>query len=87
MQCEQGRQLGFDGKTLIHPSQIATANEVFAPSDKDIERANKIMTAWNEALTRGDGLCVLDGKVVENLHAGEAGRILALHEAIRARLL
>ena len=50
------------------------------------ERASKIITAWNEALTRGDGLCVLDGKVVENLHADEAGRILALHEAIRARL-
>ena len=87
VQCEQGHQLGFDGKTLIHPSQIATANEVFAPSDNDIEQANKIMTAWNEALTRGDGLCVLDGKVVEHLHADEAGRMLALHEAIQARLL
>ena len=87
VQCEQGRQLGFDGKTLIHPSQIATANEVFAPSDNDIERANKIITAWNEALTQGDGLCVLDGKLVENLHADEAKRILALHEAIQARLL
>ena len=86
-QCEHGRQLGFNGKTLIHPSQIATANEVFAPSDNDIEQANKILLAWNEALTRGEGLCVLDGKVVENLHADEAGRILALHEAIRERLL
>ena len=87
VQCEQGRQLGFDGKTLVHPSQIAVANEVFAPSDNDIERAYNIMTAWNEALTQGDGLCVLDGKLVENLHANEAGRILALHEAIRARSL
>ena len=87
VQCEQGRQLGFDGKTLIHPSQIATANEVFAPSYNDIEQANKIMIAWIEALTRGEGLCVLDGKVVENLHADEAGRVLALHEAIRERLL
>ena len=87
VQCEQGRQLGFDGKTLIHPSQIAIANKVFAPSYNDIQRASEIMTAWNEALTRGDGLCVLDGKVVENLHADEAGRILALHEAIRERLL
>ena len=86
-QCEEGRRLGFDGKALIHPSQIATANEVFAPSDNDIEQANNVMTAWNEALTRGDGLCVLDGKLVENLHANEAGRILALHEAIRARSL
>ena len=87
VQCEQGRELGFDGKTLIHPSQITIANAVFAPSDHDIERANKIITAWNEALTRGDGLCVLDGKLVENLHADEASRTIALHEAIQARLL
>ena len=87
VQCEQGRELGFDGKTLIHPSQITIANAVFAPSDHDIERANNIITAWNEALARGDGLCVLDGKLVENLHADEASRTIALHEAIQARLL
>jgi len=87
VQCEQGRELGFDGKTLIHPSQITIANAIFAPSDHDIERANNIITAWNEALARGDGLCVLDGKLVENLHADEASRTIALHEAIQARLL
>jgi citrate lyase subunit beta/citryl-CoA lyase len=87
LQCGQGRQLGFDGKTLIHPSQIATANAVFTPSDDDIECARNIMTAWNEALARGDGLCVLNGKLVENLHAEEALRTLALHKAIQARLL
>jgi len=87
VQCEQGRELGFDGKTLIHPSQITIANAVFAPSDHDIERANNIITAWNEALARGDGLCVLDGELVENLHANEASRTIALHEAIQARLL
>jgi citrate lyase subunit beta/citryl-CoA lyase len=85
VQCEQGRLLGFDGKTLIHPSQIATANAVFAPSDDDVERAQNIMTAWNEALARGDGLCVLNGKLVENLHAEEATRLLALYEQIAAR--
>ena len=87
VQCEQGRELGFDGKTLIHPSQITIANTVFAPSDHDIERAHNIITAWNEARARGDGLCVLDGKLVENLHADEASRTIALHEAIQARLL
>ena len=87
VQCEQGRELGFDGKTLIHPSQITIANAIFAPSDHDIERANNIITAWNEALARGDGLCVLNGKLVENLHANEASRTIALHEAIQARLL
>ena len=60
---------------------------MFAPSDDDIERAQNIMTAWNAALARGDGLCVLNGKLVENLHADEASRTLALHEAIQARLL
>ena len=87
VQCEQGRELGFDGKTLIHPSQITIANTVFAPSDHEIERANNIITAWSEARARGDGLCVLDGKLVENLHANEASRTIALHEAIQARLL
>ena len=87
VQCEQGRELGFDGKTLIHPSQITIANAVFAPSDHDIERANDMITVWNEALARGDGLCVFDGKLVENLHADEASRTIALHEAIQARLL
>ena len=87
VQCEQGRELGFDGKTLIHPSQITIANAVFAPSDHDIERANNIIAAWNEALAQGDGLCVLDGKLVENLHADEASRTIALHDAIQARLL
>ena len=87
VQCEQGRELGFDGKTLIHPSQITIANTVFAPSDHEIERAHNIITAWSEARARGDGLCVLDGKLVENLHENEASRTIALHEAIQARLL
>jgi len=85
VQCEQGRELGFDGKTLIHPSQITIANAVFAPSDHEIERANNIIIAWSEARARGDGLCVLDGKLVENLHAEEATRLLALHQRIAAR--
>jgi len=85
MQCEQGRELGFDGKTLIHPSQITIANAVFAPSDHEIERAHNIITAWSEARARGDGLCVLDGKLVENLHVEEATRLLALHQRIAAR--
>jgi len=85
VQCEQGRELGFDGKSLIHPSQITIANAVFAPSDHEIERANNIITAWNEARARGDGLCVLDGKLVENLHVEEATRLLALYQRIAAR--
>lgn len=80
--CEQGRDLGFDGKSLIHPDQIATANQVFAPSAQEIERASQILTAWQEAQTLGLGLAVLDGKLIENLHAAEAERVLALAKAI-----
>lgn len=84
-QCEQGRTLGFDGKTLIHPSQIALANRIFAPSEDEISHAQAITIAWNDAIAQGEGLCVLHGKLVENLHAEEATRILALSEAIQAR--
>ena len=87
MQCEHGRELGFDGKTLIHPSQIAIANQVFTPSDDDIGRAEKIRAAWDDARRRGDGLCLLNGQLIEKLHAEEASRILSLHEAIQARLV
>lgn len=83
--CEQGRALGFDGKSLIHPGQIGEANRVFAPSADDVERAGRIRQAWQEAVTAGNGVAVLDGKLVENLHAEEAERVLALSAAI-ARL-
>ena len=85
LQCEHGRSLGFDGKTLIHPSQIHIANEVFAPSSEAIERARSIMDAWRKALASGEGLCVLDGQLIENLHVEEAERTLALHQAIQVR--
>jgi citrate lyase subunit beta/citryl-CoA lyase len=81
-ECEQGRDLGFDGKTLIHPRQLAAANAAFKPSDRDIERSRNIVTAWEAAASRGDGVCVLDGKLVEKLHAREAQRQLDLAAAI-----
>jgi len=85
VQCEQGRTLGFDGKTLIHPSQIDLANRIFAPSEDEISHAQTVTNAWTDAIAQGEGLCVLHGKLVENLHAEEATRILALSEAIQAR--
>lgn len=85
LQCEQGRSLGFDGKTLIHPSQIHKANEIFAPSCDVIEHARLIMDASHSALAAGEALCVLNGQLVENLHVEEAERILALHKAIQMR--
>jgi citrate lyase subunit beta/citryl-CoA lyase len=80
--CEQGLALGFDGKSLIHPGQIAAANRVFAPAGEEVARAKRILQVWQEAELAGQGVAVLDGKLVENLHAAEARRLLALAEAI-----
>jgi len=83
--CRQARDLGFDGKTLIHPKQLALANEVFSPASSEIDRARRVVAAHAEAQAAGRGVTVLDGRLVENLHAAEARRVLALAEAIAAR--
>ena len=75
--CVQARDLGFDGKTLIHPTQIDVANEVFAPSADDVASARKIIAVWQEAQRQGKGVAVLDGRLIENLHVAEAERVLA----------
>jgi len=82
--CEQGRDLGFDGKTLIHPSQIETANAVFAPSMDDIDLARRQMAAFAEAEAKGLGIAVLDGNIVENLHVETARKLLAKAATIGA---
>ncbi len=83
--CDQGVALGFDGKTLIHPSQIESANKAFAPSADIIERAGRIVDAWQAAKAEGKAVAVVDGKLVEVLHFEEAKRHLAIHEAIAER--
>ncbi len=83
-QCRQGRELGFDGKTLIHPGQLGTANEVFSPSAQEIDAARRILAAFEQAASAGQGVAVVDGRMVENLHAAGARRVLAQAEAIRA---
>jgi len=83
--CHQGRQFGFDGKTLIHPRQLDAANRVFAPSDDDIAEADIIVTAFEQAQSEGKGVVVVNGQLVENLHVAAARRLLALSEAISAR--
>lgn len=80
--CTQGRTLGFDGKTLIHPNQIAAANEIFGPSAEAIQYARRTISIWEIAEKAGAGVAVLDGKLVENLHAVEARRVLAIADAI-----
>lgn len=78
--CAQGRAFGFDGKTLIHPSQIGAANQVFAPSPDEIAQAKRILDAF--AGNPGKGALALDGRMIERLHAEEAKRLLALADAI-----
>jgi citrate lyase subunit beta/citryl-CoA lyase len=80
--CRQAVELGFDGKTLIHPRTIALANEIFAPSADEVAWARRVIAAHAEAAAQGRGLAVLDGRLVENLHVEEARRVLALAEAV-----
>jgi (3S)-malyl-CoA thioesterase len=83
-ECEQGRDMGFDGKTLIHPDQLATANTVFAPSEADLALARRQIEAFDEARAKGQGVAVVDGKIVENLHIVTATALIARAEAIAA---
>ena len=83
--CQQGRELGFDGKTLIHPKTVEVANEVFSPGSAEIEQARKIIAAFEAALSEGKGVVVVDGKLVENLHVENARRLMALARAIEER--
>ena len=83
-ECEQGRDLGFDGKTLIHPSQLDTANRVFAPSHNDVEQAKAVIEAFADPANAGKGVLKVNGKMTELLHLDEARRTVAMDEAIRA---
>lgn len=80
-ECLQGRQFGFDGKTLIHPSQLEPANRLFAPSPAEVEHANAVIAAFDEATAAGKGVATVNGKLIENLHVADAHRILALATA------
>lgn len=81
-ECEQGRDMGFDGKTLIHPAQLAVANAVFAPTEAEIDLARRQIAAFDEAKAQGKGVAVVDGRIVENLHVETARAALARAEAI-----
>jgi citrate lyase subunit beta / citryl-CoA lyase len=80
--CLQGQELGFDGKTLIHPKQVQKTNEVFAPSEADVAWARKIIAAHAEAEAQGKGVVLVDGKLIENLHVVGARQKVELAEAI-----
>jgi citrate lyase subunit beta / citryl-CoA lyase len=82
LSCRQGRELGFDGKTLIHPKQIAPANLAYAPSPEEIEWSRQVIAAHAEACAAGKGVVVVDGKLIEGLHVENARRLLTLAEEI-----
>jgi citrate lyase subunit beta/citryl-CoA lyase len=81
-ECVQGMQMGFDGKTLIHPDQVAVANEVWAPGEAEVEHARRVIEAFNTARAEGKGVVQLDGKMIENLHVANAERLIAIASAI-----
>jgi citrate lyase subunit beta/citryl-CoA lyase len=83
--CRQGAELGFDGKTLIHPKQIEAANRAFAPGEEEIARARRIIEAHEAAARAGKGVVLVDGRLVENLHVAEARRQVQLAEMIAAQ--
>jgi citrate lyase subunit beta/citryl-CoA lyase len=83
-ECTQGVELGFDGKTLIHPGQVDIANRTWAPTDAEIEQARRIIDAFDAALADGRGVVTVDGRMIENLHVANAQRTLAIAEAIAA---
>jgi len=83
-ECVQGRALGFDGKTLIHPDQVAIADEVFAPPEAAVAFARKVIAAFDRPENKGKGVITVEGRMVELLHAGMARRTVAIAEAIEA---
>lgn len=82
--CRQGQELGFDGKTLIHPKQIGPCNRVFTPKPEDVAWSQRIIDAHAAAAARGEGVVVVDGRLVENLHVESARRVVGMAEAIAA---
>jgi citrate lyase subunit beta/citryl-CoA lyase len=83
-ECVQGRQLGFDGKTLIHPSQLEPANRVWAPAAEAVDDARALIATFEAAVAEGKGVVTHNGRMIENMHVDNARRLIALAEAIAA---
>lgn len=83
-ECRQGAEMGFDGKTLIHPSQVEPTNETFRPSAADVEHAHRVIDAFEAAERDGRGVVTVDGRMIENLHVANARRAIAITDAIDA---
>ena len=83
-ECRQGAEMGFDGKTLIHPTQVEPCNTAFAPSEDEVEYSRRVIEAFEAGMAEGKGVVTVDGKMIENLHVDNARRALAMDDAIRA---
>ncbi|MEI8393010.1 MAG: CoA ester lyase [Actinomycetes bacterium] len=83
-ECLQGAQMGFDGKTLIHPSQVEIANDVWAPTADEVDYAQRVIAAFEEATAEGRGVITVDGRMIENLHVDNARQVLAVQQAIES---
>ena len=83
-ECVQGQEMGFDGKTLVHPGQVEPANDVWAPTPDQVAHARRVIEAFDAALAEGRGVVTVDGRMIENLHVDNARRALAIAEAIAA---
>lgn len=82
-ECQRGRRLGFDGKTLIHPRQVDVCNRVFAATAGQVADARAVIAAWEEAVAHGRGVVTVDGRMVANLHVDAARRLIAAHDAVQ----
>ena len=85
VECRQGAEMGFDGKTLVHPTQVEPCNEIFAPSEAEIDYSRRVIEAFEAGIAEGKGVITVDGKMIENLHVDNARRALAIADAIAAR--
>ena len=81
-EARQGREMGFDGKTLIHPSQVEPCNEAYAPTESEIDYSRRVIDAFEEGVAEGKGVITVDGRMIENLHVDNARRVLAIAAAI-----
>lgn len=84
-QCIQGKEMGFNGKSLIHPKQVAITNEVWAPSEAEIDHASRVISCYTQAMEKGKGVAVLDGKLIEALHVDQAKQLLMNHMLVEAK--
>jgi citrate lyase subunit beta / citryl-CoA lyase len=84
-ECRQGAEMGFDGKTIIHPSQVEPCNDAYSPSEDEVAHARRVIEAFEQGLAEGKGVITVDGRMIENLHVDNARRAIAIAEAIAAR--